>query len=54
VVFGVKKIGSNPENMKHLADGIRDNSTITKLSLGDNNIGSNPDDMKYIEEIQQK
>jgi len=41
-------IGSNPDDLKHLADGIRNNKTITKLYLYQNNIGSSPDNLKYL------
>ena len=41
VYLSYNKIGRNPDDLKLLPEGLRDNKTITQLKLSGNNIGDN-------------
>ena len=42
------KLGSNPDNIKYLADGIKSNNSIKELNLPNNSLGNNLENMKYL------
>ena len=53
LILKYKNIGSNPDDLKYLADGIKNNTSIKVLNLTYNKIDSNTDD-QYIEEMKNK